>query len=145
MREPSAVQEHVVETHVKVASASTAQVLPPERSVPRPFIHRQLKRPSEFSKAILLEENHIASGSRTLSGAIAVLLHVVVIAGPILAGLYYTDTINIKEFASMTLVAPPPPPPPPPPATVSECGETFGTYGDPEAHRGGQGSTSGAG
>jgi len=117
MREPSAVQEHVVETHVKVASASTAQVLPPERSVPRPFIHRQLKRPSEFSKAILLEENHIASGSRTLSGAIAVLLHVVVIAGPILAGLYYTDTINIKEFASMTLVAPPPPPPPPPPAT----------------------------
>jgi protein TonB len=117
MREPSAVQEHDVETPVKVASASAAQVIPQERSVPRPFIHRQLKRPSEFSKAILLEENHIRSGSRTLSGAVAALLHVGIIAGVVLAGLYFADPLNVKQYASMILVAPPPPPPPPPPAT----------------------------
>jgi len=45
---------------------------------------------------------------------IAVLFHVVLIGGPILAGLYYTDTINLKAFATTLLVAPPPPPPPPP-------------------------------
>jgi len=117
MREPSAVQEHEAETPVKVASASAAQVIPQERSVPRPFIDRQLKRPSEFSKAILLEENHIRSGSRTLSGAVAVLLHVGIIAGVVLAGLYFADPLNVKQYASMILVAPPPPPPPPPPAT----------------------------
>jgi len=112
MREPSAVQEHEAETPVKVASASAAQVIPPKRSVPRPFVHRQLKRPSEFSKAIFLEENHITSGSRTLSGAIAVLLHVGIIAGVILAGIYFADPLNVKQYASMILVAPPPPPPP---------------------------------
>jgi protein TonB len=45
---------------------------------------------------------------------VALLFHVVVIGGPILAGLYYTDTLNLKAFATTLLVAPPPPPPPPP-------------------------------
>jgi protein TonB len=117
MRESSAVQEHDVETPVKVASASAAHVIPQERSVPRPFIHRQLKRSPEFSKAILLEENHIRSGSRTLSGTIAVLLHAGIIAGVILTGLYFADPLNVKQYASMILVAPPPPPPAPPPAS----------------------------
>jgi periplasmic protein TonB len=37
-----------------------------------------------------------------------------VIATPILLGLFFTDAINIKQYAAMMLVAPPPPPPPPP-------------------------------
>jgi len=45
---------------------------------------------------------------------IAVLFQVALIGGPILAGLYYTDTINLKAFATILLVAPLPPPPPPP-------------------------------
>src|SRR5438445_10308812 len=57
------------------------------------------------------------TGSRPLSGSFAVLLHVGVIAGVILAALYFADTLDTKQFASTMLAAPPPPPPPPPPAT----------------------------
>jgi uncharacterized protein YlaI len=41
-------------------------------------------------------------------------IHVVILGGPILAGLYYTDTLDLKEFTTTLLVAPPPPRPPPP-------------------------------
>lgn len=93
------------------------EIIPLRRPSPKAEVHRKIKPAFEFSKAILLEENRIKSGTRTLSGAIAVLLHVVVIAALILAGLYFTDSLSIKEFTSTMLVAPPPPPPPPPPAT----------------------------
>jgi periplasmic protein TonB len=117
MGKPSAVQGRDVDAPVKSVPAPVVEIIPVGRRAPKPDVHPEIKPAFRFSKAILLEENHIKSGSRTLSGAIAVLLHVVVIAGPIVAGLYYTDSINIKQFASTTLVAPPPPPPPPPPAT----------------------------
>jgi protein TonB len=93
------------------------ETAPLGRPAPKPDVHREIKRAFEFSKAVLLEENHIKTGSRTLSGAIAVLLHVGVITGVILAGLYFADPLNIKQYASVILVAPPPPSPPPPPAT----------------------------
>jgi protein TonB len=93
------------------------ETIPLGRPAAKPDVHSEIKPAFEFSKAVLLEENHIKTGSQTLSGVMAVLLHVAVIAGPVLAGLYYTDSINIKQYASVILVAPPPPPPPPPPAT----------------------------
>ncbi len=96
MGEQSAVQGRDANTPVKVVPAHVVEIVPLGRPAPKPEVHREIKPAFEFSKAILLEENHIKTGSRTLSAAIAVLLHVVVIAGPILAGLYYTDTINIK-------------------------------------------------
>ena len=117
MREQSVADRHEPSAPVKHVAGHVVETVPLGRRAPKPDVHREIKPAFRFSKAILLEENHIKSGSRTLSGALAVLLHVVVIAGPILAGLYYTDSINIKQFASTTLVAPPPPPPPPPPAT----------------------------
>src|SRR5207237_10011167 len=96
------VPGHVVET------------APLGRPAPKPDVQRKIKPAFEFSKAILLEENHMKTGSRTLSGAIAVLLHVGVIAGVILARLYFADPLNIKPFSSTMMIAPPHPPPPPP-------------------------------
>jgi protein TonB len=46
-------------------------------------------------------------------------MNAVILADPILEGLIYTDTLNLKQFENTFLIAPPPPPPPPPaPAVV---------------------------
>jgi hypothetical protein len=60
----------------------------------------------------LLESQHFKGGSKTVDVLLALLVHVVVLGGPIFASLYYSDTINLKQFATTFLVAPPPPPPP---------------------------------
>ena len=64
----------------------------------------------------LLEGHRFKSSSKALDLLVAVLIHVIILGGPILAGLYYTDSFNLKEYTKTLLVAPPPPPPPPPPA-----------------------------
>ena len=117
MREQSVAERHEPSAPVNRVPGHVVETAPLGRPAPKPDVQRKIKPAFEFSKAILLEENHMKTGSRTLSGAIAVLLHVGVIAGVILAGLYFADPLNIKQFASTMLVAPPPPPPPPPPAT----------------------------
>src|ERR1700693_3347226 len=61
---------------------------------------------------VLLESQHLKGSSKTAELLLALFLHVVFIGGPIVAGLYYTDTINLKQFATTFLVTPPPPPPP---------------------------------
>ena len=60
---------------------------------------------------VLLEGQRFQGTSKTADVLFALLLHVVLIGGPIVAGLYYTDTINLKQFATTFLIAPPPPPP----------------------------------
>ena len=62
----------------------------------------------------LLEQNRVKSSSKTLDLLAALAFHIAVLSIPILLGLYFTQTINLKEFTSTLLVAPPPPPPPPP-------------------------------
>src|SRR6266851_4396737 len=89
-------------------SPETVEILPLGKRAAKPERAREIKPAFEFSKVVLLEENHFKTGSRTLDVAISVLLHVVVIAAPIFAGLYFTDTINIKQLASTMLIAPPP-------------------------------------
>jgi protein TonB len=117
MREQSVAEQHEPRAPVNRFPGRVVESIPLGRPAAKPDVHSEIKPAFEFSKAVLLEENHIKTGSQTLSGVMAVLLHVAVIAGPVLAGLYYTDSINIKQYASVILVAPPPPPPPPPPAT----------------------------
>ena len=117
MREQSAIQECETFTPGKIAPAQVAGTISPGRPSAKPPIHLPIKPAFEFSKAVLLEQNHMKTGSRPLSAAVAVFLHVGIIAGVILAGLYFADPLNIKQYASTILVAPPPPPPPPPPAT----------------------------
>lgn len=67
----------------------------------------------------MIEMNRMKSGSKAFDIFISLLLNVTVLAAPIVAGLYFTDTINLKQFASTFLVAPPPPPPPPPAPAVA--------------------------
>jgi periplasmic protein TonB len=69
-----------------------------------------------FLNDALLGNRRFRSSSKSVDVLLALLAHIVVLGGPILAGLYYTDTINLKQFATTFLVAPPPPPPPPVPA-----------------------------
>jgi periplasmic protein TonB len=66
-----------------------------------------------FLNEVLLESQRLKGGSKTADVLLALLLHGALIGGPIVAGLYFTDTINLKQFATTFLVAPPPPPPPP--------------------------------
>jgi protein TonB len=69
-----------------------------------------------FLNEALLESQHFKGGSKTVDVLLALLVHIMVLGGPIFAGLYYTDPLNLKQFATTFLVAPPPPPPPPAPA-----------------------------
>ena len=88
----------------------------PRPAAPRVHPDADFGRASEkpvFAGA-LLENHRFKSSSKSLDLLIAVTVHVALISVPILAGLYFTATLNPKEFASMWLVAPPPPPPPPP-------------------------------
>jgi periplasmic protein TonB len=118
---PSAIAEHPVK-EPDVVVPNPVELIPllkpdaQERA--RKFEnHREIKPAFKFSQAVLLDENHFKTGSRALKLAVSILTHVAVITIPILVGLFFTDTINIKQYASMMLTAPPPPPPPPPPAT----------------------------
>jgi protein TonB len=113
---PSAIVDHSILE--KALTIPRTEILPLGKPVPKPEVHREVKPAFEFSKAVLLEENHFKAGSRTLKAMISVLAHVAVIAVPILLGLFFTDTINIRQYAAMMLVAPPPPPPPPPAASA---------------------------
>ena len=111
---PSAIVEHSILE--QALESKHEEILPLDKRVAQPEVVRPIKPAFEFSKAVLLEANPMRTGSKTLDVAIAVVLHVVVIGAIILFGLFFADTINIKQYASMMLVAPPPPPPPPPPA-----------------------------
>jgi len=86
----------------------------PTRTAPEPNIP---VRVNNLFKSALIEQNRIPGSKRAMDAAVSILLHVAILSGPILASLYFTDTINLKQFAATMLVAPPPPPPPPPPAT----------------------------
>src|SRR5256885_717833 len=110
---PSAIAE-VKETHPQVTG-------PTLRSTPRPPSSGVEGGPA-LARALfndaLIENHRFKSSSKTLDFLVALLFHVAVIGGPIFAGLYYTDTLNLKAFATTLLVAPPPPPPPPPPTPI---------------------------
>ena len=108
---PSAIAEVRInkETRPQVVSPAPRPSLPS-----RPPVKRGPARGRGLFNEALLENHRFKSSSKTLDFLVALLFHVAVIGGPILAGLYYTDTINLKAFATTLLVAPPPPPPPPP-------------------------------
>ena len=117
---PSAIAEHPTPVKDDVVVPKLIEFIPLEPPTRHKVVedHREIKPAFKFSEAVLLEENHFKTGSRALKAVISITAHVAVISIPILLGLMFTDTINIKQFAQTLLVAPPPPPPPPPPATA---------------------------
>lgn len=119
---PSAIADHPIKEDVIVPKLIETIPLPPTDAAQRKSQlpdHREIKPAFSFSQAVLLDENHFKTGSRSLKLAVSIVAHVALISTPILLGLFFTDTINIKQYASMMLVAPPPPPPPPPPAAAA--------------------------
>jgi protein TonB len=119
---PSAIAEHPGKDEVIISKVIELVPLPPpdaKRKALRFGDQREIHPAFKFSQAVLLDENRFKTGSRALRLAVSILLHVTVISVPILIGLFFTDTINIKQYAAAMLVAPPPPPPPPPPATTA--------------------------
>lgn len=64
----------------------------------------------------MLEYNQMKSSSRLLDTLVSLAVNTCLLVVPIFLGLFYSDTIDLKGFASTFLIAPPPPPPPPPAA-----------------------------
>lgn len=96
--------------------AGTPEIRPSGSKSPREL---KPKTGAQLFQASMIENNHVKSSSKTVDFLVALTLNAAILAGPIFAGLIYTDTLNLKQFASTFLVAPPPPPPPPPaPAAV---------------------------
>lgn len=64
----------------------------------------------------MLEYNRMKSGLRLRDTLISLAVNTCLWVAPVFAGLYFTDSLDLRQFASTFLVAPPPPPPPPPAA-----------------------------
>lgn len=73
---------------------------------------------TDFSVA-LIEANRMPSGSRAWRLATSTVLHVIALGAALLAGLWFTDTLDLRAYTMTLLAAPPPPPPPPPPAAAA--------------------------
>jgi periplasmic protein TonB len=103
VQKPQATERLVLESRqpskVAATSSTKAHHLPEEGSF----------------QASMLEFNHMESGRRWVKTLISLSVNCAVVIIPLFMGLYFTDTLDIKQFASTFLVAPPPPPPPPPP------------------------------
>lgn len=113
-------------THIEVPPESAAKALHTETVILEP--RKENRAPAKAAsparvvreegsfQSSMLEYNRMKGGSRVLDAIISLGINLTILAAPVLAGLYFTDTINLKQFASTFLVAPPPPPPPPPAA-----------------------------
>jgi len=92
---------------------------PPDAGGPR-LVRRAADLPAAkqagFLSDALLENHHLENSrkSKLLDLFVVILMHVALIGGPILAGLYFTDTLNLQAYYKTMIVGPPPPPPPPP-------------------------------
>jgi len=88
----------------------------PSRIPIRPILAPRGK--SWFSEA-MLEASPTRPPRRTGDVLVSIALHVAILATVLFLPLYYTQTIDLKQFTRTLLIAPPPPPPPPPaPAAV---------------------------
>jgi len=94
----------------------------PSGKSPRPHTGPRTAGEPGFLSEALLENNRldISTKSKVLDLCVVILLHIALIGGPILAGLYFTDTLNLKAYYATLIVAPPPPPPPPPAPAITQ-------------------------
>jgi protein TonB len=106
----------VRQTEIHDASAETLRVQPrvthQRQVVPFPAPRRNL-----FSET-LLEASSSRHPDRSLKVLFSVALHTLVLLALLLPPLYFTDTLDVRQFTQTFLVTPPPPPPPAPRAVV---------------------------
>jgi protein TonB len=112
---PSTHLEVPPETEPRPAAHAETLILEPPQPKPSRIEPSPQERFQDGSfQSSLIETNRMKSGSKGVNFIVSLLLNAAVLAVPIFAGLYFTDTLNLKQFASTFLIAPPPPPPPPP-------------------------------
>ena len=80
----------------------------------------------------MLEYNHMQGSSRFVDVLLSFAVNAALLVIPIFLGLYFTDTLDMRQFTSTFLAAPPPPPPPPPApaATVIKAAPPKKTFED---------------
>jgi len=118
---PSTHTETLSESEVQPATHVETLVLetPKPKKVPETVAPSRKRREIGTFQSSMIEMNRMKSGSKLLDFLISLTVNVTILSLPILVGLYFTDTLNLKQFAATFLVAPPPPPPPPAPAPVA--------------------------
>jgi hypothetical protein len=67
----------------------------------------------------LLTSHRMPSTSHRKTLTVSVLLHVVLLAVPILVSMWFTDALDFRTYTKTLLVGPPPPPPMRPPAVAT--------------------------
>lgn len=115
---PSIHAEVPLESGIKKNEPTETLVLEPRKAKPattRTAARKRIVREEGSFQSSVIEYNRMAGPSRPADFLISLLINVSILAVPVFAGLYFTDTINLKQFEQTFLVAPPPPPPPPPP------------------------------
>lgn len=113
-------------THIEVPPESKAKKIPaqavvlePRKGGSAPAASAVAHMPEEGSfQSSMLEYNRMKSGKKWVNMLVSLTINCTVVIIPIFLALYFTDTLDLKQFASTFLVAPPPPPPPPPPPAV---------------------------
>ena len=113
-----------VPSEVEIPQSANVHTLVLEQPLPKlPAREISAARPKHFEdgtfQSSMIETNRIKSGSKGFNFFISLFLNLTILAAPILAGLYFTDTINLKQLEATFLIAPPPPPPPPPAPAVA--------------------------
>jgi len=76
------------------------------------------RRHTLFSET-LLEMSSTRPQRRTADLFMSMLFHTLVLLALLLPPLYFTNTIDLRQFSQTFLVTPPPPPPPPPAPTAA--------------------------
>jgi len=118
---PEAAAKHSAVAEV-LLPVQLPTAMPPKAPRPEgPAAPHKIPIRDTFLTDTLLENHHLENSkkSKALDLLIVILMHVALITGPILAGLYFTDTLNLKQLYATMIVAPPPPPPPPPPPAAA--------------------------
>jgi len=98
----------------KQLAAETLVLGPREAGVvPSAKIARVTRFPEEGSfESSMLEYNRMKSGKKWVNMLISLSINCAILILPLFLALYFTDTLDLKQFTSTFLVAPPPPPPP---------------------------------
>lgn len=108
-------QEVKAERKAEAKIVETAKVEIKKAPIP---VEQPRRREEGTFQSSMLEYNRMKSSSRLMDTLISLGVNAVILLVPVFAGLFMTDTIDLKGFASTFLVAPPPPPPPPPQAAA---------------------------
>jgi protein TonB len=119
---PGGVSRHVTirnnRTDSRNLAPASARWIPPGKPKPTAIVRGDTAPARAFLNDVLLENRRLKSSSKSVDVP-ALLVHIVILGGPIFAGLRYTETINLKGFTTTLLVAPSPPPPAPAPAAAA--------------------------